>query len=152
MDILVGACIAVALLTGLFSAWTIHNTRSKPAAQPKPESPPMQGVGDLVSKVTGFLQIPECGGCKGRKDKLNKMIPFRGNVTANMPEPPAELATVEPPEWIRQVEDQGGDAAAFLAGWLSCQTAMAKMELPQRQVFEACLGEWQEFGRILTIR
>ncbi len=36
------------------------------------------GLGDVVSKITGALRIPECGGCKRRKKWLNKVrIPRR---------------------------------------------------------------------------
>ena len=37
----------------------------------------MQGVGDAVKKVTDFLGIKQCGGCKKRQNILNKMFPFK---------------------------------------------------------------------------
>ena len=148
MDVLIGAGIGVGtaiLFAGIifYAMWRQRQVKPK-----KPDSPPMQGLGDLVSKVTGALKIPECGGCKERKAKLNRIIPFSGKATADKPAP---TLGAEPPEWIREVEEQGGDAAAFLAGWLSCQTALARMELPNRQVFEACLAEWSETGRLLRV-
>jgi len=48
--------------------------------------PPMRGLGDLVEKVaekTGIKKVVEkvagkdCG-CAGRRDKLNKAVPFGG--------------------------------------------------------------------------
>jgi hypothetical protein len=48
--------------------------------------PSMQGLGDLVEEVTkrtGIKSLVEkvtgkdCG-CAGRRDKLNKLVPFRG--------------------------------------------------------------------------
>jgi hypothetical protein len=38
--------------------------------------PAMQGLGDAVAKVTKTLGIKECGGCKKRREALNKMVPF----------------------------------------------------------------------------
>ena len=37
----------------------------------------IQGAGDLVAAVTKRLGIHECGGCKKRRDALNKAVPFR---------------------------------------------------------------------------
>ena len=51
-----------------------------------PRVQPMRGAGDLVERVaekTGIKSLVEkvtgkdCG-CAGRRDKLNKLIPFRG--------------------------------------------------------------------------
>ena len=43
-----------------------------------------KGLGDTVSRVIKTVtrgKVEECGGCKKRKDILNKMIPFRNNET-----------------------------------------------------------------------
>lgn len=37
----------------------------------------LKGVGDAVKKVTEFLGIKQCGGCKKRQEMLNKMFPFK---------------------------------------------------------------------------
>lgn len=37
---------------------------------------PMRGLGDLVARVTSAVGIKPCGGCKGRQDTLNKIVPF----------------------------------------------------------------------------
>lgn len=39
---------------------------------------PSQGLGDTVEKITRKLGIKPCGGCKRRRDKLNRAIPYRG--------------------------------------------------------------------------
>lgn len=36
-----------------------------------------RGVGDVIQGVTKKLGIPTCGGCKKRRDFLNKKFPFR---------------------------------------------------------------------------
>jgi hypothetical protein len=43
-------------------------------AKHRPEK--LQGLGDLVAAVTKRLGIPECGGCKARREKLNQAVPF----------------------------------------------------------------------------
>jgi hypothetical protein len=37
----------------------------------------MRGLGDAVAKVTKTLGIKECGGCKKRREALNKLVPFK---------------------------------------------------------------------------
>ena len=37
----------------------------------------MTGLGDMVARVTGFLGIKPCNGCRKRQKKLNELIPFR---------------------------------------------------------------------------
>ena len=37
---------------------------------------PMRGLGDAVERVTEAVGIKSCGGCKKRRDKLNKLVPF----------------------------------------------------------------------------
>lgn len=36
----------------------------------------LQGVGDVVAKITGFFGIKPCNGCKKRQRALNKWMPF----------------------------------------------------------------------------
>jgi len=36
----------------------------------------IRGLGDVVHKVTSKLGIRECGGCKKRREALNKAVPF----------------------------------------------------------------------------
>ena len=49
----------------------------KPAEPAAPASEPMRGLGDAVAKVTKTLGIKECGGCKKRREALNKLVPFK---------------------------------------------------------------------------
>lgn len=37
---------------------------------------PMRGLGDAIERVTQTVGIAPCGGCKERRDKLNKIVPF----------------------------------------------------------------------------
>ena len=46
-----------------------------PSAQPAPPER-IRGLGDVVHKVTSRLGIRECGGCKKRREALNKAVPF----------------------------------------------------------------------------
>jgi len=39
----------------------------------------MEGLGDAVAKVTKALGVKECGGCKKRREALNKAVPFQRN-------------------------------------------------------------------------
>jgi hypothetical protein len=36
-----------------------------------------KGLGDTVKKVADALRIPECGGCKNRRKKLNRLFPYK---------------------------------------------------------------------------
>lgn len=36
-----------------------------------------KGLGDTIKKVTDFLHIPQCGGCKDRQKKLNQLFPYK---------------------------------------------------------------------------
>lgn len=36
-----------------------------------------KGLGDTIKKVTDFLRIPQCGGCKDRQKKLNQLFPYK---------------------------------------------------------------------------
>ena len=38
---------------------------------------PSRGLGDTVAKITSALGVRPCGGCKSRRDKLNKLIPYK---------------------------------------------------------------------------
>jgi len=38
---------------------------------------PMRGLGDAVERVAESVGIKSCGGCKRRRDKLNKLVPFK---------------------------------------------------------------------------
>ena len=46
-----------------------------PAAHPAPPER-INGLGDVVHKVTSKLRIRECGGCKKRREALNRLVPF----------------------------------------------------------------------------
>ena len=37
---------------------------------------PSRGLGDTVAKITAAIGIKPCGGCKGRQDALNRMVPY----------------------------------------------------------------------------
>lgn len=36
-----------------------------------------EGLGDTVKKVTEKLGIKQCGGCKRRQEKLNRLFPYQ---------------------------------------------------------------------------
>lgn len=36
-----------------------------------------KGLGDTVKKVTEKLGIKQCGGCKKRQEKLNRLFPYK---------------------------------------------------------------------------
>ena len=36
-----------------------------------------KGLGDSIKKITDFLHIPQCGGCKERQEMLNKAFPYK---------------------------------------------------------------------------
>lgn len=36
-----------------------------------------KGLGDTVKKITAKLGIRQCGACKRRQEKLNKMFPYK---------------------------------------------------------------------------
>lgn len=42
--------------------------------KPKEES---KGLGDSIKKVTEALRIPQCGACKRRQEKLNRLFPYK---------------------------------------------------------------------------
>lgn len=43
----------------------------------EPREPPSAGLGDTIEKATSKLGIKSCGGCKRRRDKLNKAFPYK---------------------------------------------------------------------------
>jgi hypothetical protein len=47
----------------------------------------MRGAGDLVKRVTAALGIRQCGGCKDRQERLNKLMPF-GSTSVDPQESP----------------------------------------------------------------
>ena len=36
-----------------------------------------KGLGDTIKKVTNKLGIKQCGGCKKRQEKLNRLFPYK---------------------------------------------------------------------------
>lgn len=36
-----------------------------------------EGLGDTIKKVTDKLGIKQCGGCKRRQEKLNRLFPYK---------------------------------------------------------------------------
>lgn len=51
------------------------NEEMREKDQPKPD--PSQGLGDSIKKVTDALGIKQCGGCKKRQEKLNRLFPYK---------------------------------------------------------------------------
>lgn len=45
--------------------------------QPPTAREASKGLGDTIKKVTDFLHIPQCGGCKKRQAALNKAFPYK---------------------------------------------------------------------------
>lgn len=41
------------------------------------DSKKSKGLGDTVKKVTDKLGIKQCGGCKRRQEKLNRLFPYK---------------------------------------------------------------------------
>lgn len=35
-----------------------------------------KGLGDTIKKITDKLHIPQCGACKKRQAKLNRLFPY----------------------------------------------------------------------------
>jgi hypothetical protein len=44
-------------------------------SEEKPKEP-SKGLGDTIKKVTDALKIPQCGACKKRQQKLNRLFPY----------------------------------------------------------------------------
>ena len=36
-----------------------------------------KGLGDTIKKITNALNIPQCGACKQRQQKLNRLFPYK---------------------------------------------------------------------------
>ncbi len=36
-----------------------------------------KGLGDTIKKITEALKIPQCGACKRRQQKLNRLFPYK---------------------------------------------------------------------------
>ena len=49
----------------------------KPTEKTEEQEKKMAGLGDLVAKVTSAVGIKPCAECKGRQEKLNKLVPFK---------------------------------------------------------------------------
>ena len=48
------------------------------AKQDEPTKPaPSKGFGDTIKKVTDKLGIKQCGGCKKRQKKINRLFPYK---------------------------------------------------------------------------
>jgi hypothetical protein len=47
-----------------------------PLGKPWGWQAPSRGLGDTIAKVTRALGIKECGGCKKRKEALNRLVPY----------------------------------------------------------------------------
>lgn len=43
----------------------------------KPTPSKSRGLGDTIAKITTALGITPCGGCKGRQELLNKLVPYK---------------------------------------------------------------------------
>ena len=48
-----------------------------PVTVPLPYHMEPVGAGDLVKRLTDWLHIPQCGGCKERQQQLNERVQFR---------------------------------------------------------------------------
>ena len=51
----------------------------KPKDLPKIDG--SRGLGDTIKKVTDALRIPQCGACKQRQVKLNRLFPYKEKPT-----------------------------------------------------------------------
>lgn len=45
--------------------------------KPKKGEMRITGLGDTIEKITKTIGIKPCGGCKKRRDKLNKLFPYK---------------------------------------------------------------------------
>ena len=68
---------------------------SKSAWKKKPSLPkPSRGVGDTVEKIIHKVsggRVKSCGGCKKRRDALNKLLPYKGCDECDKKTPSPEL-------------------------------------------------------------
>ena len=54
-----------------------HEEAQKKLAAAQKELAKSRGLGDSIKKITDFLHIPQCGGCKERQEMLNKAFPYK---------------------------------------------------------------------------
>jgi len=52
----------------------IGGSGGPPNSENKPKS---KGLGDTVKKITDKMGIKQCGACKKRQEKLNRLFPYR---------------------------------------------------------------------------
>ena len=64
--------------------WICARCKKVASERLKFETPPRRncvlasrGLGDTVAKVLSWFGIQECGGCGGRRQKLNERFPYR---------------------------------------------------------------------------
>ena len=50
---------------------------SCPHGRPWGWQKPSSGLGDTIGKIANAIGIKECGGCKKRKEALNKLVPYK---------------------------------------------------------------------------
>jgi len=53
--------------------------RKKTTEDPLAKEGKSRGLGDSIKKVTSALGIKQCGGCKRRQEKLNRLFPYDSN-------------------------------------------------------------------------
>ena len=51
----------------------------------------VNGLGDIIKKVTDTLSIPACDDCEKRRQKLNKLFPFTRNAKVELSEEEVEF-------------------------------------------------------------
>lgn len=56
--------------------WAYPLKSDKPPRRNCPKAP-SRGLGDTIVKITRFLGIKKCGGCRKRQKKLNKLVPYK---------------------------------------------------------------------------
>ena len=54
-------------------------------------NPKVEGLGDVIKKVTDFLHIKPCDDCERRRQALNKAFPFTKYVTNEIPQEDMEF-------------------------------------------------------------
>lgn len=58
----------------------ITNIISDPPGKPSLKAK-SRGLGDSIKRITDAMKIPQCGGCRRRQQKLNRLFPYdnKGN-------------------------------------------------------------------------
>lgn len=56
--------------------WVYPIKSDKPPRRNCPKAP-SRGLGDTIAKITRFLRIRQCGGCKKRQKKLNELVSYK---------------------------------------------------------------------------